>query len=72
MLKTKKGYHKWITLLVPEVGVEPTIPKELEFESSASANSATPASANGSIKQVWCDVKKLVRLVKLVHFVRDE
>ena len=28
---------------VPEVGVEPTHPKVHEFESCASANSATPA-----------------------------
>ena len=31
-------------LKVPEVGVEPTHPKVHEFESCASANSATPAS----------------------------
>ena len=30
-------------LQVPEVGVEPTHPKVHEFESCASANSATPA-----------------------------
>ena len=30
-------------LKVPEVGVEPTHPKVHEFESCASANSATPA-----------------------------
>ena len=30
---------------VPEVGVEPTHPKVHEFESCASANSATPALA---------------------------
>ncbi len=30
--------------VVPEVGVEPTHPKVHEFESCASANSATPAS----------------------------
>ena len=29
--------------MVPEVGVEPTHPKVHEFESCASANSATPA-----------------------------
>ena len=29
--------------LMPEVGVEPTHPKVHEFESCASANSATPA-----------------------------
>ena len=32
---------------MPPVGVEPTLPqRELDFESSASANSATEASAN--------------------------
>jgi hypothetical protein len=34
-----KGLH-----LVPWVGIEPTLPKELDFESSASTNSATKAS----------------------------
>ena len=29
--------------LVPWVGIEPTLPKELDFESSASTNSATKA-----------------------------
>ena len=29
---------------VPWVGIEPTLPKELDFESSASTNSATKAS----------------------------
>lgn len=32
-------------LMMPEVGVEPTHPKVHEFESCASANSATPALA---------------------------
>ncbi len=32
-----------LRLEVPEVGVEPTHPKVHEFESCASANSATPA-----------------------------
>lgn len=31
-------------LMVPEVGIEPTLPKEHDFESCASAYSATPAS----------------------------
>ena len=31
---------------VPRVGIEPTLPKELDFESSASTNSATEASLN--------------------------
>ena len=30
--------------LVPRVGIEPTLPKELDFESSASTSSATWAS----------------------------
>ena len=30
-------------LCVPWVGIEPTLPKELDFESSASTNSATKA-----------------------------
>jgi hypothetical protein len=30
-------------LKMPEVGVEPTLPKERDFESRASADSATPA-----------------------------
>ncbi len=29
--------------LVPRVGIEPTLPKELDFESSASTSSATEA-----------------------------
>lgn len=32
----------WI-LKVPRVGIEPTLPKELDFESSASTSSATEA-----------------------------
>lgn len=32
------------TLFVLKVGIEPTLPKELDFESSASTNSATKAS----------------------------
>lgn len=33
-------------LMVPRVGVEPTLPKEQDFESSASANFAIWASIN--------------------------
>ena len=36
---------------VPWVGIEPTLPKELDFESSASTNSATKASGEGKNKQ---------------------
>jgi hypothetical protein len=34
-------------LSIPVVGVEPTLLKEHDFESCASANSATPANSNG-------------------------
>ena len=37
------GFAPWLQVM-PEVGVEPTHPKVHEFESCASANSATPAS----------------------------
>ncbi len=37
-------------MLMPEVGVEPTHPKVHEFESCASANSATPARGSA----VYC------------------
>jgi hypothetical protein len=30
-------------IIVPRVGIEPTLPKELDFESSASTNSAIEA-----------------------------
>ena len=35
-----KGLRFWE---VPWVGIEPTLPKELDFESNASTNSATKA-----------------------------
>ena len=35
---------------VPWVGIEPTLPKELDFESSASTSSATKASGIKSSK----------------------
>ena len=41
-LKNKSPDPK-IRTLVPGVGIEPTLPKELDFESSASTNSATRA-----------------------------
>ena len=37
-------------LFVLEVGIEPTLPKELDFESSASTSSATKASGIKSSK----------------------
>ena len=36
--------------LVPRAGIEPALPKELDFESSASTNSATEAFGNGGCK----------------------
>ena len=33
---------------VPWVGIEPTLPKKLDFESSASTNSATKARSEGT------------------------
>ena len=33
----------FVSLMVPRVGIEPTLPKEPDFESGASTNSATPA-----------------------------
>jgi site-specific DNA recombinase len=43
-LKTKKGdSFKKVSSLVPEAGIEPALPKELDFESSASTSSATRA-----------------------------
>jgi hypothetical protein len=40
---TKLHPHNYKCSLIPVVGVEPTLPKEHDFESCASANSATPA-----------------------------
>ena len=47
-------------LIVPEVGIEPTLREEHDFESCASANSATRAYENSSvIKSVFIDeIKK--------------
>ena len=42
-LKIKKLRHLSQLSLVPWVGIEPTLPKKLDFESSASTNSATKA-----------------------------
>ena len=39
----KKNQRKAGSLGMPKVGIEPTIPKEHDFESCASAYSATPA-----------------------------
>ena len=46
VLKTKKGdSREKVSHLVPEAGIEPALPKELDFESSASTSSATRATA---------------------------
>ena len=43
-LKTKKGdSREKVSSLVPEAGIEPALPKEQDFESSASTSSATRA-----------------------------
>jgi hypothetical protein len=39
----KSFFHYISTCLIPVAGVEPALPKEHDFESCASANSATPA-----------------------------
>ena len=43
-VKKKEQIGHDLLFLVPWVGIEPTLPKELDFESSASTNSATKAS----------------------------
>ena len=40
----KKALSNDKAFLVPRVGIEPTLPKELDFESSASTSSATEAN----------------------------
>ncbi len=39
--ESSRGAH--VIMKVPKVGIEPTFPREHDFESCASANSATPA-----------------------------
>ncbi len=58
--QTKQQHHQYIllilklfkmiknTLMVPRVGLEPTLPRETDFESVASTNSATPAHQFGN------------------------
>ena len=43
ILGVKKRLHICVEPFVPWVGIEPTLPKELDFESSASTSSATKA-----------------------------
>ena len=50
-LKTKKGdSREKVSSLVPEAGIEPALPKEQDFESSASTSSATRAYPMGRQK----------------------
>ena len=50
-LKTKKGdSREKVSSLVPEAGIEPALPKEQDFESSASTSSATRAYPIGRQK----------------------
>ena len=50
-LKTKKGdSREKVSSLVPEAGIEPALPKEQDFESSASTSSATRAHPMGRQK----------------------
>ena len=50
-LKTKKGdCREKVSSLVPEAGIEPALPKEQDFESSASTSSATRAYPMGRQK----------------------
>ena len=50
--KNPQPYVKQLVtdLKVPRVGIEPTLPKELDFESSASTSSATEAKFFTGIK----------------------
>ena len=48
---------------MPKVGIEPTFPKEHDFESCASANSATPACAE-SISKIKLKVKVAILFIK--------
>ena len=52
--------------LVPWVGIEPTLPKELDFESSASTNSATKA-IKGSKLTIVSSLQKFLRFL-IVHY----
>ena len=53
-------------LFVLEVGIEPTLPKELDFESSASTNSATKA-IKGSKLTIVSSLQKFLRFL-IVHY----
>ena len=58
--KTKKQalcFSLLFDLFVLEVGIEPTLPKELDFESSASTNSATRAIMVCKSKKYFMNVR---------------
>ncbi len=60
MLKNKKGLflvEQALFYLVPRVGIEPTLPKKLDFESSASTSSAIPAFKRAIIR-CWASLGK--------------
>ena len=50
-------FHRFFTnsnkAIVPEAGIEPALPKELDFESSASTSSATRASVSANINYLF-------------------
>ena len=51
-LEIKKPCPLDRVFFVPRVGIEPTLPKELDFESSASTSSATEALLEHKNKQI--------------------
>ncbi len=58
-------------LKVLEVGIEPTHPKILDFESNASTNSATRALIDGKINQIFfCNTKisEKIRFIVEINF----
>ena len=54
-----------VLIVVPWVGIEPTLPKELDFESSASTNSATKASGKWFFPKGMAKLKKYSQRVRL-------
>ena len=65
--KTFEGFrenkNRLIAVEMPKVGIEPTFPKEHDFESCASANSATPACVE-SISKIKLKVKVAIFIIK--------
>lgn len=69
MIKNKNPflYKKQVFFSIPVVGVEPTLQKEHDFESCASANSATPASFTSYLTDEYkyiMDLTKCQRISK--------